>query len=82
MPLLTDRTGWSAALTILEAVSYRQPRQVTKRRIYSKGHTYPVCPRCNRSLEREYMSYCDRCGQCLAWEEYPYGQEDETQEEP
>lgn len=82
MSLLTDRTGWRTALTILEAVSYRQPRQVTKRRIYSKGHTYPLCPRCNRSLEREYMSYCDRCGQCLAWEEYPYGQEDESQEEP
>ena len=76
MPLLRDRTGWRAALTILEAVSSRQPRQVTKSRTYLEGYTYPVCPRCGRSLEREYMSYCDRCGQCLAWEEYPYGQEE------
>lgn len=75
MPLLRDRTGRHATLAILEAMSYRHPRQVTKSRTYSKGDTYPVCPRCSMSLEREYMSYCDRCGQCLAWDHYPYSSE-------
>ena len=27
----------------------------------------PVCPRCKTTMEREYMAYCDRCGQCLDW---------------
>lgn len=29
--------------------------------------TYPSCPRCGISFEREYQHYCDRCGQCLSW---------------
>ena len=26
-----------------------------------------LCPRCNITMEREYQSYCDRCGQRLGW---------------
>lgn len=29
--------------------------------------TYPVCPQCGITFEREYQHYCDRCGQCLDW---------------
>ena len=56
---------------ILDAMSYRIPRQVTKCRTYRKGDqatSYPVCPRCNISMDREYMAFCDRCGQKLAWD--------------
>ena len=28
---------------------------------------YYICPRCKVTMEREYQSYCDRCGQCLNW---------------
>lgn len=28
---------------------------------------YYVCPRCKITMEREYMSFCDRCGQKLDW---------------
>lgn len=33
----------------------------------------PVCPNCTITLEREYQSYCDRCGQKLAWHKYHRG---------
>ena len=33
-------------------------------------NTYPVCPACERTLEREGVAYCDRCGQKLSWKEY------------
>lgn len=49
-----------------DAVSYRVPLLVTKVIAYSNT-TYPVCPRCTVSLEREYVSFCDRCGQKLNW---------------
>lgn len=32
--------------------------------------SYPVCPACNRTLDRESMAYCDRCGQKLSWKGY------------
>lgn len=31
---------------------------------------YYVCPRCGLTMEREFMSYCDRCGQRLGWRNY------------
>ena len=30
--------------------------------------TYPICPRCKNTMEREYQRFCDRCGQALDWE--------------
>lgn len=34
------------------------------------GTSYPICPRCDCTLDREYMQYCDRCGQRLSWERF------------
>lgn len=31
---------------------------------------FPVCPRCNTSLDREFQAFCDRCGQMLNWRDY------------
>ena len=28
---------------------------------------YYICPKCGILLEREFMSYCDHCGQKLNW---------------
>lgn len=56
---------------MLNAMSHLIPRQVTKCRTYRNGNqitSYPVCPRCYISMEREYMAFCDRCGQKLAWD--------------
>lgn len=37
-------------------------------RFYGNMKTgYCVCPGCKCTFEREYQSFCDRCGQKLAW---------------
>lgn len=56
-----------SAELLLKMISYRKPLQVTQIVQFSDGNSYPRCPRCNCTIEREYMRYCDRCGQCLEW---------------
>ena len=51
------------------ALRYRQAMQVRELARYRSGGTFPVCPRCRSSMEREYQNYCDRCGQRLGWRE-------------
>lgn len=59
-----------------EELSYRFPQQVTRfRRDLSLSRScsaFPVCPRCHCSLEREYQSFCERCGQKLGWDCFHY----------
>ena len=55
---------------IADALSYRQPLEVTHMLLLANDDCYPICPKCGISLDREYMSYCDRCGQCLGWRKY------------
>ncbi len=52
------------------AESYRLPMLVTELDVYKNLDSYYVCPRCRIPLEREFVAYCDRCGQCLNWAEY------------
>ena len=56
-------------LNIKEALSYRVPFPVTEFRIRCQN-VYSICPRCRTPLDREYTSYCDRCGQQLDWSKY------------
>lgn len=58
--------------SFLHAVSYRIPLPVLEIVLIRSGDSYAVCPRCDSLLDREYMGYCDRCGQCLAWELFDY----------
>ena len=54
-------------------LTYRQPLAVTQIRCYRylSGLTgFPICPRCDCTMEREYQRYCDRCGQCLDWSDF------------
>ena len=37
---------------------------------FPEDDVYYLCPRCQELLPREFMAYCDRCGQCLDWSEY------------
>lgn len=46
---------------------FRSPMQVDKIILHKSGDSYPICPRCDCSLDREYMRFCDRCGQRLSW---------------
>ena len=62
------------------AISYRIPLEVAKVVMYPNGISFPECPRCKVTIEREYMRFCDRCGQRLGWKkfnhvvvEYPFG---------
>ena len=32
--------------------------------------TYPICPRCKLTFEREYQKNCDRCGQSLSCKDF------------
>ena len=55
---------------LASAKSFRRPMPVTQVFLFRDGNTFPVCPRCQITLEREYQKFCDRCGQALGWEEY------------
>ena len=57
-----------------ELASFQIPMKVTEMialQIYaSQCSLFYVCPRCKISLERDFQSYCDRCGQRLDWKDY------------
>ena len=56
-------------LKVKDALDYRTPCSVTEFHM-RQGNVYPVCPRCAAPLDREFVSYCDRCGQQLDWSKY------------
>lgn len=64
------RTKKEKALYEKSAASYRKALAVTEILLFSNGDSYPCCPRCQITLDREYMSYCDRCGQLLGWSNF------------
>ena len=56
-----------------EAHAFRRPMEVGAVRYVrtTAGLTgFAVCPRCRGNLEREYQTFCDRCGQKLDWKDY------------
>ena len=56
-----------------EPLLYRRPMAVADIRSGSRCHgapAYPVCPRCEKTMEREYIAFCSRCGQKLDWENF------------
>lgn len=56
-----------------QQLCFRVPAPVTHIRALpcERGYTtYPICPRCGITFEREYQKYCDRCGQCLNWKDF------------
>ena len=60
-------------LRLREAVSYRVPMRVRELMMYRTNcpeSGYYVCPRCKRTMDREFMAFCDRCGQKLDWDKY------------
>jgi len=50
--------------------SYRAAMKIKEAVLFSGGSIYYCCPRCSITLDREFMSYCDRCGQKLDWTHY------------
>jgi len=54
-------------INLLISLSYRIPLPVKEVRILGSSGEYAVCPKCEATVDREYMLYCDRCGQRLDW---------------
>ena len=59
----------TASLKKDTAECYRVPMPVTHFTV-RQNMVYYMCPRCQITVEREFMAYCDRCGQCLNWSGY------------
>ena len=57
-------------INVIEATTYRQPLAVTEILLLLNGDAFSICPRCKNTLEWEYQRYCDRCGQCLDWDNF------------
>jgi len=60
---------------VLKQIFYRLPKGVSEVHVFHAafGETgYPVCPQCRCTMEREYMSFCSRCGQRLDWKNYEF----------
>ena len=55
-----------------EAIAYRVPLPVTKIIVCADDTAYPLCPRCESAIEREYVFFCDQCGQKLNWDLFDY----------
>ena len=57
----------------LGELSFRIPKPVVEIDIFpsmSGAPSFPVCPQCGCTLEREYTAYCSCCGQCLSWKHF------------
>lgn len=61
---------WPKLSVLYDAITYRLPLPIKEVMVLKSGCCYPRCPRCSQSLEREYMCFCDRCGQRLDWHEF------------
>ena len=70
-----ERTGTLTDISVLFQLmmTYRVPMMVKNAvgfKRWPEDEIYYRCPRCQKLLEREFMSYCSSCGQCLDWSEY------------
>ena len=74
MPLKTA-TQKQRKLGRISAMLYRIPLPVTQVLVLLHGDTYPICPRCDCTIDRAYMNFCDRCGQRLGWELLDFAKE-------
>ena len=51
-----------------ESVSFRKKLPIRELVLYDKENSiYARCPRCNGTIERDYVKYCANCGQCISW---------------
>lgn len=51
-----------------DAISYRHKMQIKENVLYTEDdNLYPLCPRCSKVMDREYLRYCSGCGQKLSW---------------
>ncbi len=67
-----SRLSWIKTFALL--AGYRREMPVNEILVISSsvyGETgYYICPRCHITMDREFMAFCDRCGQHLDWGNY------------
>ena len=68
-PKITNYKNANVVDVVLAVLSYRTPMRIREKIVLS-WTVYYRCPRCDRTLDREFQKYCDRCGQCLEWKGY------------
>ena len=56
---------------LLSLTQFRIPQMVSDLMVFPDTSFF-VCPQCGITLEREFMKYCDRCGQRLDWKNYKH----------
>ena len=59
-------------INLLLSLSYRIPLIVKEIKILGSSGEFAACPKCKETVDREYMSFCDRCGQHLDWSCYDH----------
>ena len=73
MKRILARPGHSPLLLwkmILALASFRAPMPVAELKVFPDCCDRPdcyICPRCGITTEREFMSFCNCCGQRLDW---------------
>ena len=70
LPPVTAQLFWRFAFW---SVGYRLKMPISEVMVFRThfGETgFYVCPRCKLTLDREFVSFCDRCGQHLDWKDY------------
>lgn len=50
--------------------SFRTAMLVKEAKLLGDAYLYYCCPRCGITLDREFVRFCDRCGQRLDWTQY------------
>lgn len=66
---MLDKITADIILKIQNELAFRTPLSVTEFVYFPHNKTlFPRCPRCNITLEREYMHFCTNCGQLLSWD--------------
>lgn len=55
---------------LMRFAEYRMEFPIKEVMVFPNGYAYYVCPRCDITLEREFVAYCDCCGQHLGWRNY------------
>lgn len=53
-----------------EVATYRRSMEVLQIRVYRKNDAYAIFPRCHSCIDREYINYCNKCGQKMSWNSY------------
>lgn len=56
------RRGRARRPAPVSEAAFRRPMAIVAIKQFGNGETYPVCPRCRITMEREYQNFCDRCG--------------------